>query len=193
MEQNPGDRVPHAIVFTGAAASQYQTAGLGRRIPGLQSPSGSVPVMTDTCSDLDYHFGGQVFCSDSVSDAFGFLQWGRPSLHVSLPFPRFANRAFAPSPVRSSSVVTQQYPSFPDSRASTACMNLDEFDSDCTRSMDITSPVSSAVMDKGCESSEESGDMNYPVSSGVVDQEGVSSVESGEVVPPDTPIMLSQI
>ena len=89
--------------------------------------------------------------------------------------------------LRSSSVATPQYPSFPGSRASTACVNLDEFDSDCSRSMDITSPVSSAVMDKGCESLEESSDMNYPGSSGVVDQEGVSSVESGEVVPPDIP------
>ena len=66
-------------------------------------------------------------------------------------------------------------------------MNLDEFDSDCSRSMDISSPVSSAVVNKGGESSEESVDMNSPGLSGVVDQEGVR-MESGEVVPPDIPM-----
>ena len=57
-----------------------------------------------------------------------------PILPVSIPLPRFADKNFVPSPVRTSLVATQQYPSSPDSRASTACVDLDAFSSECSRS-----------------------------------------------------------
>ena len=74
--------------------------------------------------------------------------WRQPSLPVSLPLPRFADRAFEPTPIRSSSVVTQQYPSSPGSQVSTICIDLDDFDSDCSRSIEISYPVLSVVVDQ---------------------------------------------
>ena len=58
------------------------------------------------------------------------LYSGRPTiLPVSMPLPKFADRDFVPSPVRSALVATQPYPSSPESRAST-CVDLDAFASD---------------------------------------------------------------
>ena len=58
-------------------------------------------------------------------------------------------------PTRISPVATQQYPSSPESRASTVCIDLDAFGSEYSRS----------------------GDCNTLVSPGAVDREGVSLVE----------------
>ena len=54
-----------------------------------------------------------------------------PMLPISIPLPRFADKNFVPSHVRSSSVATQQYPSSPEFRASTVCVDLDVFGSEC--------------------------------------------------------------
>ena len=53
-----------------------------------------------------------------------------PILPMSIPLPRFANKDFVPSPVRSSLVATQPYPSSPESHASTACVDLYTFASE---------------------------------------------------------------
>ena len=87
-----------------------------------------------------------------------------PILSISISLPRFADKNFVPSHVRSSSVATQQYPSSPESRASTVCVDLDAFGSECSRSSDC--PVS--------------------VSPVAVDRESVSSVDFGDDVQSDT-------
>ena len=79
--------------------------------------------------------------------------WRRPSLPVLLLLPCFADRDFVPSPVRSSLVATQEYPSSPGSRASTVCVDLDDLDSDCSWSIVSSSPVSPVVVDQGVVSS----------------------------------------
>ena len=58
------------------------------------------------------------------------LRWAAPILPVSIPLPRFADKNFMLSPVRSSLVATQQYPSSPDFRTSTICVELDVFSSE---------------------------------------------------------------
>ena len=55
---------------------------------------------------------------------------------MSIPLPRFADQNFVPSPIQSSMVPTQQYPSSPDSHVSTVCVDLDAFSSECSRSSD---------------------------------------------------------
>ena len=59
-----------------------------------------------------------------------------PMLPMSIPLPRFANKDFVPSPVRSALVATQPYPSSLESHASTACVDLYAFTSECSRSSD---------------------------------------------------------
>ena len=50
-----------------------------------------------------------------------------PTLPVSMPLPRFANKDFVPSPLQSVLVAAQPYPTSPESRASTVCVDLDAF------------------------------------------------------------------
>ena len=50
-----------------------------------------------------------------------------PILPISIPLPRFADKNFVTSHVRSSSMPTQQYPLSPESRVSTVCIELDAF------------------------------------------------------------------
>ena len=99
-------------------------------------PGASVQTATSTL------VSAEKYCAPSVpklrSVSYG---WRRLILPVSLPLPRFADRDFEPPPVRSSSVTTQQYPSSPGSRASTGCVNLEDFDSGYSRSIDVSSPV----------------------------------------------------
>ena len=52
-----------------------------------------------------------------------------PVLPVSIPMPRFPDKNFVPSPIRSTLVPTQHYPSSLDSRALTVCVDLDAFSS----------------------------------------------------------------
>ena len=77
-----------------------------------------------------------------------------------IPLPRFADNNFVPSPVRSALVATQQYPSSPDSRVSTACVDLDSLNSECSRSSDCHSSVSPVGIDRVNVSSVDSGDNN---------------------------------
>ena len=57
-----------------------------------------------------------------------FSTGGRPRLaQVSLRMPRFADKDFIPSAIQSVLVATMPYPSFPESPASTACLDLDAF------------------------------------------------------------------
>ena len=79
-----------------------------------------------------------------------------PMLPVLIPLPRFADKKFVVSPVESSIVATQQYPSSPDSRASTACVDLDTFSSQCSRSSDCHSSVSPVGIDRVSVSSVDS-------------------------------------
>ena len=81
-----------------------------------------------------------------------------PILPVSIPLPRFADKNFVPSPVRSSLVATQQYPSSPDTRISTICVDLDAFSSKCSRSSDCHPSVSPVGIDRVSVSSVDSGD-----------------------------------
>ena len=50
-------------------------------------------------------------------------------------------------------------PAVSGSRASTVCIDLDDFDYDCSRSIEISSPVSSGIVDRGVVSSEELGEV----------------------------------
>ena len=59
-----------------------------------------------------------------------------PMLPMSIPLPRFANKDFVPSPVRSALVATRPYPSSSESHASTACVDLYAFASKSSRSSD---------------------------------------------------------
>ena len=81
-----------------------------------------------------------------------------PILPVLIPLPRFADNNFVLSPVWSSLVTTQQYLSSPDSRASTACVDLDAFSSECSRSSDCHSSVSPVRIDRVSVSSVDSDD-----------------------------------
>ena len=77
---------------------------------------------------------------------------------MSIPLPRFANKDFVPSPVRSALVATQPYPSSPESHASTACVDLYAFASECSRSSDGHILVSPVGIDRVGVSSVDSGD-----------------------------------
>ena len=103
--------------------------------PGCKAVSAQ--EATSTVVSADKYHGPSVPKLHSVP--YG---WRQPSLPVSLPLPLFADRDFEPTPVRSSSDATQQYPS-------TVCVYLDDFDSNCSRSIKISSPVSSVVVDGG--------------------------------------------
>ena len=77
------------------------------------------------------------------------------------PLPRFVDKNVVSCPVRSSLVVTQQYPSSPDSRASTVCIDLDAFSSECSRSSDCHSSVLLVGIDWVSVSSVDSGDNEW--------------------------------
>ena len=62
---------------------------------------------------------------------------------------KFPDRDIEPTTVRSSSVATQQYQSSTGSWASTVCVYLDDFNSDCSVSLEISSPVPAIVVDRG--------------------------------------------
>ena len=56
------------------------------------------------------------------------LYGGHPPIFpISIPLPRFADKNFVTSHVRSSSMSTQQYPLSPESRVSTVCIDFDAF------------------------------------------------------------------
>ena len=82
-------------------------------------------------------------------------------LPVSIPLPRFADKNFVPSLVRSSLVPTL---SSPDTRASTICVDLDVFSYECSRSSDCPESdrnlrsVSPVGIDRVSVSSGDSGD-----------------------------------
>ena len=61
---------------------------------------------------------------------------------VSLPLPRFTMQSVAPDISQSSSVATQKYQSSPVSLSSTPCLDLAVFDSECSESVTMDSPVS---------------------------------------------------
>ena len=100
--------------------------------PACKAPRAVSPVMSAQAATLTV-VSAEKYCAPSVpklrSIPYG---WWWPSLPVSLPLPCFTNRDFKPTLVRSSAVATQQYPSSPGSRASTVCVDLDDFDPDCS-------------------------------------------------------------
>ena len=90
-------------------SSQYQTAGSYEDSPACKAPRAVSPVMTDrsahaatsTITSADKYSAPTVPVPRSVP----YGGW-RPSLPISLLLPRFTDRAFVPSLVRSSSVAT---------------------------------------------------------------------------------------
>ena len=90
------------------------------------------------------------------STSFG---WWQPILPVSLPLPRFATQPVAPDIGQSSSVVTQKYPSSPGFRSSIPCLDLAVFDSGCSGSVSIDSPVSAVDMDRDVVDQPELGEI----------------------------------
>ena len=77
----------------------------------------------------------------------------------SMPLPRFANKDFVPFPLQSVLVATPSpYPSSPESRASTVCVDLDAFASEGSRSCDEYILASPVMIDRVSVSSVDSGD-----------------------------------
>ena len=71
---------------------------------------------------------------------------------VPIPPPRFADKDFVQETLQSVLVATQPYPSSPDSQASMACIDLDAFSSECSRSSVSpveTDRVSISLVDSG--------------------------------------------
>ena len=96
-----------------------------------KAPRAVSPVMTGVSAQeaTSTVVSAKKYCAPSVpklcSVPYG---WRRPILPVSLLLPLFADQEFEPTPVWSTSVVTQQYPSSPGSRASIVCVDLYDFD-----------------------------------------------------------------
>ena len=78
---------------------------------------------------------------------------------VSLPLPRFVIQSVVLDIGQSSSVATQKYSSFPVSRSSTPCLYLAVFDSECSGSVTMDSPVSAIDVDQGVVDSPELGEV----------------------------------
>ena len=152
--------VTAVITFTGSAISQYiRPRGSDNDFPACKARQAVSPVLpevsTRTASSTIIL---SVTSYDSLLPCSALYNGLPPILPVSIPLPRFADKNFMPSPVWSLLVATQQYPSSPDSHASTVCVDLDAFSSECSRSSDYHSCVSPVRIDRVRVSSADSGD-----------------------------------
>ena len=94
-------------------------------IPEVSTRTASSTIISSVTS----YAGTATSDNSPVPKPYSVLYNGRPPiLPVSILLPRFADKNFVPSPVQSLVVATQQYPSSPDSCASTACVDLDAFE-----------------------------------------------------------------
>ena len=131
----------------------YVVKAIGQPVKAIGRPvmlDESSPAGTSAVISMDKYSAPQVprMCSASFC-------WRRPILPVSLPLPRFSTQNVASDIGQSS----QRYPLSPGSRSSTPCLDMAAFDSECSGSATMGSPVSAVVVDRGVVNSPELGEV----------------------------------
>ena len=156
---------------TGSRSSPDQPVLLPRNVkqrtsddepPVCKAPRAESPVLSDASSQA----GTSSVVSAEEYDAplvpqmrSASFSWRRHISPVLLPLPRFATQSVTPHIRQSSSVATQKYPSSPVSRSSTLSLDLSVFDSECSESVTVDSPVSAIDVDWGVVDSLELGEV----------------------------------